>query len=208
MGLHDDPNQLRTVLGGEIERLSSINGVEAVLLAYGLCGRGIIGLCAAGVPLVVPRAHDCIAILLGGQPSFERAISASPATYFYSPGWARGLRVPGPDRDKWMRSVFEERYPDDPEMVDDLMEADAETFEHYSRAGFVDFTGNNSAADYCRACAQSRGWRFEHLGGDPSMLRDLLRGNWDVDRFLVVEPGWSIVAGSGREVLRAEPRNP
>ena len=33
-----------------------------------------------------------------------------------------------------------------------------------------------SEADYARQCAEWLGWKFEHLPGDPSLLRDLLWG--------------------------------
>ena len=33
---------------------------QGVLLGYGLCGNGLAGLTARSIPVVLPRAHDCI----------------------------------------------------------------------------------------------------------------------------------------------------
>ena len=37
-----------------------------ILLGYGLCGNGLDGLSARHTRLVLPRAHDCIGLLMGG----------------------------------------------------------------------------------------------------------------------------------------------
>jgi hypothetical protein len=59
---------------------------EAILLGYGLCNNGIRGL-RATVPLVVPRAHDCITLLLGSKERYRDYFSCNPGTYFKSTGW-------------------------------------------------------------------------------------------------------------------------
>ena len=39
--------------------------IEAIVLAYGLCGRGTAGLRPLRHKLVIPRAHDCITVFMG-----------------------------------------------------------------------------------------------------------------------------------------------
>ena len=59
---------------------------EAILLGYGLCGNGIQGL-HCHLPLVVPRCHDCITLLLGSRKRYRRFFDEHPGTYFRSTGW-------------------------------------------------------------------------------------------------------------------------
>ena len=61
-------------------------GYEAILFGYALCGNGLLGLTAFTVPLVIPRAHDCITLLLGSrQQSAQSGESAvNPVASFPS----------------------------------------------------------------------------------------------------------------------------
>lgn len=188
MGLHDQPAILREEIQRVINRLQSNIPVNTILLLYGICGNGLIGVESARCRLVLPRAHDCISILLGGPDIHQAVLKKNPGTYFYSPGWIRGKRVPGPDRDAHMLKYYSEKYPDDEELVADLIDADQETFAHHNCAAYVDITGDRSAESYCEGCAKSLGWAHEKLPGDPRLLQDLLNGNWDDSRFLVLEP--------------------
>src|SRR5574340_867574 len=57
-GLHDNPDQLRATLQGMIDETDETQD-EAIAFGYGLCSNGLAGLRARGIPLVIPRAHDC-----------------------------------------------------------------------------------------------------------------------------------------------------
>ena len=98
MGLHDHPENLRKCIQETISAIERDPAVGTILLAYGLCGQGLLGIRAGRCPLVLPRASDCVAILLGGDARREAMLKDSPHTYFYTPGWVRGKRVPGPGR--------------------------------------------------------------------------------------------------------------
>lgn len=200
MGLHDQPDNLRKEVQAAIARLENDPEIGVVLFAYGTCGNGLIGITAARCPLILPRAHDCISILLGGIDPHNAVLKENPGTYFYSPGWVRGKRVPGPDREAHIREIYGERYPDDEEMVDDLVEADSDTFAHHNCAAYVDLTQNADAENYCKDCAQHLGWQYRRLNGDASMLKDLLREDWDESRFLTVPPGHTIFTNSQSEL--------
>jgi hypothetical protein len=204
MGLHDQPDKLRQEIQAAITRIEADSEVDTILLAYGLCGNGLLGICAQRCILILPRAHDCISILLGGMERHSAILKENPGTYFYTPGWVRSKRVPGPDREAHIRTVYAERYPDDEEMIDELVEADADAFAHHNCAAYVDVTGNSQAERYCQDCAQHLGWQFRRLSGDSSMLKDLLNGNWEDSRTLTVPPGHKTVQ-HGQSTLCCEP---
>ena len=69
-GLHNVPNDLRAQLQASIDS-SAGQGYDAIVMTYGLCGQATAGLTAPGVPLVVPRAHDCITLFLGSQEHYQ-----------------------------------------------------------------------------------------------------------------------------------------
>jgi hypothetical protein len=189
MGLHDQPDLLRKEVQAKIDGLEEDGAVETILLLYGVCGNGLIGVTSRRCNLVLPRAHDCISVLLGSPSQHQALLKENPAVYFYSPGWVRGKRVPGPDREAHVRAYYKERFPDDEELLDDLVEADRETFAHHNCAAYVDVTGNQEAETYCRQCASGLGWQYPRLEGNADLLKDFLAGNWEADRFLITEPG-------------------
>ncbi len=203
MGLHDRPDQLRAEISREIEAIEKDEQVETILLLYALCGNGLVGVRANRCRLVLPRAHDCLSILLGSPERHSQVLADHPATYFYSPGWIRGKRVPGPDREAYLREEYGARFEDDPEMVDELIEADAAFFDHHDRAVYVDVTGNQEAREYCRGCARHLGWSFVEMAGDSSLLRGLFAGDWDPGRYLIVEPGQRIAFASDGGIVKA-----
>ena len=42
-------------------------GYEAILLGYARCNDGLVGVTARDIPLVIPRAHDCITFFFGSR---------------------------------------------------------------------------------------------------------------------------------------------
>ena len=62
-------------------------GYDAILLGYALCGRGTEGLRAGKTQIVLPRAHDCIGLLMGSRSRYQTYFDTHPGVYFRSPGW-------------------------------------------------------------------------------------------------------------------------
>jgi hypothetical protein len=186
IALHDRPDVLRQRLQESIDELDQVEALDAIALLYGLCGRGAAGLRAGRLPLVIPRAHDCITVFLGSRDRFARENDGT--TYFYTPGWNRARRVPGPDREAWLREDLAKRF--EPDDVDFLLESERVTWSHYSRAAFIDLGTPDADAEaaYAQRCADTLGWRYDRCAGDPALLRDLLAGHWDDERFQVVPP--------------------
>ena len=62
-------------------------GYDAILLAYGLCNNGLVGVTARSAPLVLPRSHDCIGIFMGSRHKYSDYFYANPGVYFQTTGW-------------------------------------------------------------------------------------------------------------------------
>lgn len=199
MGLHDRPLELKAKLQQEIDRLeASHSEVTKILLLYGICGGGVDGLRTSRCTLVLPRTHDCIALLLGSNQQHQQIQKECPGTYFYAPGWIREKRVPGPERESWLRKQYQERYDED--MIDELVEVDAECFAHYEKALFIRTPASGDEEETCKKCAKFMDWKFEAVEGDPAWLRDFLNGAEDPERFKVLNPG-EVLIPSGDENL-------
>jgi hypothetical protein len=203
MGLHDQPEVLRRRLAEAITRAEAPPEVEAIVLVYGLCGRAIVDLAPRRCPLVIPRVHDCIGLFLGGNARHAACLRVEPGTYWYSPGWNRGRRVAGPDREAKLRDDYTRRFG--AEEAEALLEMERGAFALHTCAGYTDFRlpGDEGQSEYARQCAQALGWRFDYHPGDPTLLRALLHGPWDDERFLVVRPGSRVAQSVDDRVIQA-----
>ncbi|MFP4166925.1 MAG: DUF1638 domain-containing protein [Opitutales bacterium] len=205
IGLHDQPDVLRETLQGALEELDAREDIEAVALAYGLCGLGTAGLQPQNHPLVIPRAHDCITVFMGTKERYADWQKACPNCYYYTPGWNRNRRVPGPEKLEALREELSERF--DPEDVAFLLDSEKEHWTMYDTAVYLDLgtAEAESEADYARRCADWLGWRFQRLKGNAALLRDLLWGRWDDERFQIIEPGSRLGSSGDEKIMRSEP---
>lgn len=204
IALHDRPDVLRAKLQAELDEIDRRTDIEAVVLAYGLCGRGTVGLRAGRHPLVIPRAHDCITLFLGSKEAYAHHQRSCPTCYYYTPGWNRARRVPGPDKLAAMETEFAATFDEDDAAF--LIESERETWAMHDRATYIDLGTPDASreADYARQCASWLNWQFEHLHGDPQLLTDLLWGNWDDCRFQIVPPGMKLGHSADEAIMRAD----
>ncbi len=204
-GLHNTPVLLQRRLQEAVTRAEEEAGVERIALAYGLCSRGIEGVQARHARLVVPRAHDCITLLLGDRHRYDREMASHPGTYWYSPGWIRCHPAPGPGRADAIVAQYRDQFGE--EAARYLAEADREGLRAYTRAAYVDFGWTDASADlaFARHCAAWLGWSFARLSGDAALLAGLLSGPWPDDRFLTVPPGATFRLAADDRVVIAVP---
>jgi hypothetical protein len=213
-GLHDDPPNLRSILQAELD----VTGppYDAVVLAYGLCGGAIAGLRAGPIPLVVPRAHDCITLFLGDRERYQAEFVGNPGTYWYVQDYLErtdegsAFGGVGAVSDAAARATHEEyveKYGEANAAY--LMEVLGAWRSHYSRAAYVDMglaAPEAAAAGEARARddAERRGWRFDRLAGELVLVKRLIDGAWDPADYLVLQPGQRLAMSYGEDVIRAE----
>lgn len=189
-GLHNEPDRLRREVQGAIERVEAgFPAVSGIALVYGLCSRGVEGICPSRCRVGVPRAHDCITLLLGSRERYGEYVARHPGTYWYSPGWNRCHVPPGPERHEKLFREYREKYGE--EDAEYLMEQEQSWFRKYNRAAYVHLGPGYSENDvaFSKQCADWLGWSFDMQVGNPALLRDLLCGAWDDARFIVIGPG-------------------
>lgn len=205
VGLHDQPDRLRERLQAAIDGVDGRGDLSAIVLLYGLCGRGTAGLRAGRHPLVIARGHDCLTHFMGSKERYAAHHAGCPTCYYYTPGWNRARRVPGPDREAALRAEWAERF--DEEDVAFLLESEREQWQLHDTATYIDLgtPGAEAEAAYAAECARALGWRFEHLKGDPALLRALLGGHWeDAERFQIVAPGERLVHDATERIFGVE----
>ena len=207
--LHSEPARLRRELQAAVEACEANPAVGAIVLAYGLCSRGVEGLRHARCPLVIARAHDCVTLYLGSKERYAEYLKNHPGTYWYSPGWIRAKAPPGPERDAYLREKYAARF--EPDDVQYLLEQEKLWTAHYNRAAYIGLGAEAGEsprqAEYTRQCAACLGWDFDHVRGDASLMRDLILGGdkWDAARFLFVPPNHGIHLTADDDVIRAAP---
>jgi hypothetical protein len=175
-------------------------------MVYGLCGQSTAGLVARDVPVVIPRAHDCITLFLGDRRRYGHEFREHPGTYWYALDYAErndGSTGLGAEADTRTQAVYEEyveKYGQD--NAEYLMEVMGAWQEHYDRAVYIDMgVGDGTSVEAkTRSDADQRGWTFERVAGDLVLVRRLLSGDWAED-FLVLQPGQRIGMTYDTEVI-------
>ncbi len=212
-GLHERPNDLRLLVQTEIDTASRDGAFDAIILLYGLCGRGTANLISRDIPVVVPRAHDCITLFLGSHEAYLRQFSKNPGTFYHTLGWIEKKISPnnrearefytnyareGWDKHPDFESLAARFGSDNAEHVVAFMER---WRQHYSRAAYIDlgFPGEDEWIEFTRRMAEVFDWSHEVIPGDPDLLRRIFAGDWSDDRVFVLPPhSRSISTGDDR----------
>lgn len=194
-GLHNTPDKLRD----EVQKILNITKdvqnrpYDAILLGYGLCSNGIVGL-KADIPIIVPRGHDCMTILLGSKEKYKEYFDSHKGIYWYSPGWIENNDMPGKDRFEKTLAEYTEKYGEDNAQY--LMEIEQTWMKEYSWATYIDWPNPNAQKykEYTKNCADYLHWGFDVVQGDPSYIQRMVDGDWNDEEFLTVKPSQTIVA--------------
>ena len=192
-GLHNEPDKLREEVRKAVETTTDIQDrpYDAILLGYGLCSNGIIGL-TSKIPVVVPRGHDCITLMLGSKDRYQEYFDTHRGIYWYSPGWIESGWQPCKDRFDKLLAEYKEKYG--PDNAKYLMEMENTWMHEYAFATYIDsgLACDGEHKEFTKEAADFLKWDFDVLKGDMSLVQRMCDGVWDDSEFLVLQPGKTI----------------
>jgi len=188
-GLHVRPERMSPTLQAQLDALTE---PSLVLIGYGLCGNGLDGLKAGPHTLIIPRADDCIAILLGSYQAYIQTFREQPGTYYLTKGWLES----GSDPLKEYRQYVDRYGIDNADSLIDMM---------YGRYKKLCFVAHNQAdldeyrpraLEVAEFCTQRWDMTYEERIGSDGLIRRLLeapqRPEGLGDDFVIIPPGGTV----------------
>jgi hypothetical protein len=182
---------------------------ESILMGYALCGNGLRGLTARKIPVIAPRAHDCIALLMGSRQRYQEYFDANPGVFFRSTGWL--------ERGKGLIPISRQQTGIDvslQDLIDKYGEENGRYLyeelnnyqSHYRQMTYIhtELDPNGSFEQEAREEAVKRGWTFSKIEGDLNLFRRLVWGPWDNANFITVPPGHRITVRYDDDILDIE----
>ena len=209
-GLHDlGMERMVPRLQEQIDAVPA-EGYDAIVLVYGLCNNGIVGLQARGTRLVLARAHDCITLFMGDRQRYLDYFHANPGTYYRTTGWLEHADSAGAGEETVSQKLglamqYEElvsKYGEDNAKY--IWETLGDRTQHYNRLTYIQMglECEEPFRDMARREAEEKGWTFDEVEGSMDLLRKAIHGEWDED-FLILEPGQSVQATHDHAIIDA-----
>jgi hypothetical protein len=211
-GLHDIGS------AGMVQRVQDVldkvdeSQYDAVAFGYGLCNNGLAGLKSRSIPVVIPRAHDCITLFLGSKERYLDYFNSHLGTYFKTSGWIERGETSGElSQLSIQRQIGMDKSYD--ELVEKYGEENAQYiydtlygYKNYSQFTYIEMgvVPDDLFEARTKKEAEEKGWSYEKVKGDMSMLQRLVDGEWDDKEFLVVPPGHRVVTTFGMDIIKAE----
>lgn len=212
IGLHNEPETLNKTLQERLDAVE-VGDYDAIVMGYGLCGKALEGIIApAGLPVIIPRAHDCITLFLGSRSRYQAEFEENNGTYWYSADYiernsdsnqgmslgAETVDAGGSNYDEMVKKYGKEN-------ADYLIEVMGGWQQHYSRAAYLayDFYQSDTAESQARNDARENDWRFDQVAVNLILIKQLLYGEWAQEDFLHLEPGQKLEMANDAGVIRA-----
>lgn len=181
MGLHLHPAKLHAEIQAALDRTT---GYSLVILGFGLCGGALKGIKAPDCPLVMPREHDCIPVLLGSKAKYQALQQEDWRTFYFSGGWVEGDRMIIPE---YERSI-EKFGPKKALRIQHML------FENYNRLLYI-HTGHPrgpATLDKTKAFAGTLQLPCLETAGGTDYLQKLIHGPWQEGDFLTIPAGGTV----------------
>lgn len=185
-GLHRTPKKLPDLIQERID--GAAPAATAVVLGYGLCSNGLVGVTARSRALIAPRCHDCIALFLGSPERYQEVFASHPGTYYLTPGWVKENKDP--------LGTYEVEYL--PKYGKEVaLWAIRESLKNYTHIALIDSGMPGMDALWQRALenADFLGMEAIRIAGNLTYFERLLRGPYGEGDFLRLQPGEQITQG-------------
>jgi len=180
--LHRAPDKMPKIIQEQIEEVSSY--ADQIVLGYGLCSNGTVGVRAAKQGLIVPKAHDCITFLLGSCAAYDSWFAERPGTYYLSRGWLAERKDPlGVTEGEYTERVGRET-------AIWVMEEELKHYTHITliRSGYME----SHLVECARKNAEFFGKQYDEISGSMDYFRKIVRGPYDQADFFIIPPGMDI----------------
>lgn len=153
--------------------------------------------------MVIPRAHDCITLLLGSKEKYKTIFEKNPGTYWFSSGWIERAWQPSELKYKVLLEEYTQKYGE--ENAEFLMEMEQSWMKEYKNAAFIawDCLKNNEYyADFTKKSAEFFNWDYLEIKGSCSLLQNILNGEFKDNEVLIVPPGSTVGASYDDEIIK------
>jgi len=178
--LHRIPEKLTAVLQKALDETGE--DASEIVLGYGLCSNGVVGLKAPRQGLLIPRVHDCIAFYLGSHQAYQKVFSQKPGTYHLTRSWIDNQTDPlGLMRNEYTRRVG-------PELAEETIRTEIRNYRYISYVSTI--AGDSEKYRTCaRKNAEFFGKEFIEYPGSDQYFRKILYGPYQEPDFIRIEPG-------------------
>ena len=181
--LHRTPANIPEILQAKIDKISA--SYKTIVLGYGLCSNGVVGVSAPESTLIIPRVHDCLDLFLGFVGKGKSRIGLGTAHYYLTPGTILNQKDP--------LAIMELEYI--PKMGRKKSEwGMKEELKHYTHFALI--TSPRKDMDLVRDQAQKNaaffGMTLTEVTSDLFFFKQTLYGPHDPKYFLQIFPGETI----------------
>ncbi|KUO75696.1 MAG: hypothetical protein APF77_04165 [Clostridia bacterium BRH_c25] len=191
---HEYPKRIHKLLQEKIDALEGAEQLyDYILLGFGLCGNVLEGLESRGIPIVVPRAHDCITVFMGSKEAYDNYFNYNTGTMYYVDSWIErnGLKKERRELDSLgLGGTYEELAAKYGEENAEYLIGIANGWKAmYKKALYLtnDLTDNDFSQEI-EALAKDRNWDFARMKSDHSLIKRMVSGDWEDSGFLVIPP--------------------
>lgn len=167
--LHNIPEKLKTRLQEEIDKVEEASNI---LLLFGCCGNGTVGLVSRNSKIVCPKVDDCFSLFMGGNEK-RKNLYKSVSTYFFTKRYIENDLSLWHEIERTKEKYGEKKCKKIINMI----------IGKYEYIRVID-TGSYDVNDILDKTTQiAREWNMEHevLKGDLNILYKALQGKWDED---------------------------
>lgn len=212
-GLHDvGTAKMREALQQRLDRIS-VERYDAILLVYGLCNNGIVGL-RAPLPMIVPRAHDCITLFMGSKERYRDYFDKHCGVYYQTTGWIERGTIEPAGQQSTTNQLGIGSYQDYVELYGEenaqyIMSVLGDGLNNYDKLAYIDMHIGKfrEYRERVKRDSASKGWKYEEINGSLRLLKQLFDGDWREDEFLVVPVGQTIKQTHDAKIIKAKTSN-
>jgi Protein of unknown function (DUF1638) len=182
-GLHRTPKKMATIIQEQIDQAAAY--ADRIVIGYGLCSNGIVGVIARQQGLYLPNCHDCIAFFMGSHRAYLKAFEAHPGTYYLTPGWVAEKKDP--------LGIIEDDYT--PRLGrETAFWAMEEELKHYTHIALINTGAGNIESLRKRAKENARvlNKQYKEIQGSLDFFKKLLRGPYTTGEFFYLKPGFEV----------------